>query len=112
MAWSALLNSEKADVLDLELLSDEFVKIDVTGHHVAPGKSGRAILDLQRAAKFIENFERKKCDLTFVIVFEIQVTVAANAAASCAFNHWHLNHRMRVRLATVMPDEIVSPRNV
>ena len=108
MAWSALLNSEKADVLDLELLSDEFVKIDATGHHVASRKSGRAVLDLQRAAKFIENFERKKCDLAFVIVFEIQVTVAANAAASCAFNHWHLNHRMRVRLAAMMADKIVS----
>jgi hypothetical protein len=112
IAWAALLNSEKADALDLELLSDEFVKIDATGHHVAPRKSGRAVLDLQRAAKFIENFERKKCDLAFVIVFEIQVTVAANAAASCAMDRRHFDHGMRVRLATVMPDKIVSWRNV
>jgi hypothetical protein len=85
MAWSALLNSEKADVLDLELLSDEFVKVDAAGDHVTPHESGRAILDLQRAAKFIENFERKKSDLTLVIILVIEKTIAANTMPGDAF---------------------------
>jgi hypothetical protein len=112
VAWAALLNPEKVDALDLELLSDEFVKIDATGHHVAPRKSRRAVLDLQCAAKFIENFQRKKCDLAFVIVFEIEVTIAPNASTGCTFDHWHLNRRVRVRLAAVVAYKIVSQRNV
>jgi len=67
---------------------------------------------LQRAAKFIENFQRKKCDLALVIVLEIEVTIATNSSASRAFDHRYLNHRMLVRLATMMPDKIVPRRNV
>src|SRR5207247_4274701 len=35
-----------------------------------------------------------------------------NAAASHTFDHRHFDHRVHVRLATVMPDKIVSWRNV
>ena len=66
----------------------------------------------QRSAKLIENVEREKRDLAFVIVFKIEVTIAANSASSEAFHHGHFDHGMRVRLATVMANEIVPRRNV
>src|SRR5207244_6570864 len=43
---------------------------------------------------------------------EIEVTIATNPPSSHAFDHRHLNHRVCVRLATVMPDKIVPRRNV
>jgi len=67
---------------------------------------------VQRSAKLIENVEREKRDLTFVIVFKIQVAIAANPTARDAFDHGHFDHGMRVRLPTVMADEIVPRRNV
>jgi len=98
----------ETNVLNFEILADELVQIGPTGDHVAPCNSRRAVPNLHRAAKFIENFERKKCDLAFVIILEIEVTIAANATAGRTFDHRHFDNRVRVRLAAVMADKIVS----
>ena len=66
----------------------------------------------QRSAKLIENVEREKRDLAFVVVLKIEVTIAANPTARDAFDHGHFDHGMRVRLPTVVADEIVPRRNV
>lgn len=66
---------------------------------------------MHRAAKFIENFQRKESDLTFVIVLEIEVSITANTTPSHAFYFGCFNHRMRVRFAPVMANKIVSPGN-
>jgi hypothetical protein len=66
---------------------------------------------LHRAAKFIENFERKESDLTFIIVLELKVPITANTAPSHAFYFGRFNHRMRVRFAAVMANKIVSGGN-
>ena len=60
----------------------------------------------------IENIEREKRNLAFVIVFKIEVTITANSTGRDAFDHGHFDHGMRVRLPTVMADEIVPRRNV
>src|SRR4030095_7892252 len=69
-------------------------------------------MQLERAAKFIKNFERKKRDLPLVILFEIEVAVAANTPTSHAFDHRHFDRRVIARLASVMADKIVAGRNV
>jgi FdhD protein len=69
-------------------------------------------VQLERTAKVIKNLERKKRDLALVIVFEIEVTIAADTPAGYAFDHRHLNHRVRVRLPAVVADKIVPGRNV
>jgi len=66
---------------------------------------------LHRAAKFIENLQREKSDLTFVIVLEIKVSITANTAPRHAFYFGCFNHRMRVRFAAVMANKIMSPGN-
>ncbi len=68
-------------------------------------------MDLQRAAKFIENFHRKESDLTFVIVLEIEVSITANTAPRHAFYFGRFNHRMGVRFAPMMANKIVSRGN-
>src|SRR5438552_14309904 len=81
-------------------------------HYVAADQRRRAILDFERAAKFIKNLKREKCDLAFVIVLEIKVAIAPNAAAGHAFNHRNLKHRMFVRFAPVVSDKIVATGNI
>src|SRR5436189_14814 len=107
-----LLRSIKTNALNLKFLADEFVQIKATRDYVAARRSGRSIVCVQRSAELFENFERKKCDLTFVIVFKIKVTICANPAACDTFDHGHFDHGMVIRLPTVMANEIVSWRNV
>ena len=108
----ALLGSIKTNALNLKFLADEFVQIKAARDHVAPRRSGRSIVCVQRSAELFENLERKKCDLAFVIVFKIEVTICANPAACDTFDHGHFDHGMVIRLPTVMANEIVSWRNV
>ena len=66
---------------------------------------------MQRAAKFIENVQRKESDLTFVIVLEVEVSITANTTPRHAFYFGCFNHRMRVRFAPMMVNKIVSRGN-
>ena len=68
-------------------------------------------MDLHRAAKFIENFQREKSDLTFIVVLEVEVSITANTTASYAFYFGRFSHRMRIRWATVMANKVVSRGN-
>src|SRR5207245_1071725 len=97
---------------DLKFLADEFVQIKAARDHVAPRRSRRSIMCIQRSAELFENIERKKCDLAFVVVPEVEITISANPAACDTFDHGHFDHGMRVRLPTMMANEIVSWRNV
>ena len=108
----ALLRSIKANALNLKFLADEFVQIKAARDHVAPRRSRRSIMWVQRSAELFENIERKKSDLSLVIVFKVEITIASNPAAGDTFDHGHFDHGMHVRLPTVMANEIVSWRNV
>src|SRR6266403_841706 len=108
----AFLRSIKTNALNLKFLADEFVQIKAARDHVAPRRSRRSIVCVQRSAELFENLERKKCDLAFVIVFKIEVTICANPAACDTLAHGHFDHGMVIRLPTVMANEIVSWRNV
>lgn len=107
-----LLRSVQPNALNLEFLVNELVQINAARDHVAPRRSRRSIVYLQHSAKLIENAERKKGDLSLVVVLEVEITIAANPAARDACDQGHFDHGMRVRFATVMANEIVSRRNV
>ena len=68
-------------------------------------------MNLHRAAKFTENFQRKESDLTFIIVLVVEVSITANATPRHAFYFGDFNHRMRVRFASMMANKIVSRGN-
>lgn len=70
------------------------------------------MVDLELAAKSIENLRSKKCNLAFVGFLVIVEAIAANAVAGRAFDHGDFNYRMRIRLAAVMAKKIVAGRNV
>ena len=98
----------KPHPLDFKILADQFIKIDVTRDHVATHERRRAIMKLKRVAKLIKSFERKECDLPFVIFFVIKEAIAPDAMTSHALNHRDLNRRILIRFALVMPKEIVA----
>ena len=108
----AFLGAEETNALHFEFFTDERIQIGAGSDHVAPRKGRRARLNSQRATKFIENFQRKECDLPLVIVFEVKIPILANATPCHAIDHWHLNHGIVVRLTAMMPDKIVRERNV
>ncbi len=64
------------------------------------------------AAEFVKNFEREKCDLPFVIIFEIEIAIVADTASGDALDHRHFNCRIRIRFPSVMTYEIMTWRNV
>lgn len=106
------LRSVEPDTLNFKILADQAVELDATREDIAPDRAGRAMMNSKRGAQLLKNLERKKCDLPLVILFEIEVPVAANAPAGDAFDAHDLNRRMRVGYAFVMPDKIVPGRNV
>src|SRR5256886_2935963 len=108
----ALLRSVKTNALNLKFLADEFVQIKAARDHVAPRRSRRSIMCVQRNAELFENVERKKSNLALVAAFKIEVTISANPAARDTVHHGHFDHGVGVRLPTVMTNEIVSWRNV
>ena len=69
-------------------------------------------MQVERNAKLIENIERKKCDLAFVVALKIEVTIATDPTARDTFEHGHFDYGVRVRLPTVVANEIVPRRNV
>jgi FdhD protein len=69
-------------------------------------------VQLERAAKFIKNFERKERDLSLVIIFEIEIAITANPATGHAFDHRDFDRRIIARFASVMSNKIVTGRNV
>jgi FdhD protein len=98
--------------LNLEFFSDQSVKIDITREDVSSNRTGTNSFDLQRTTERVENVERKKRHLAFVVLFVIEITVPAKTASRDAFNRGHFNHRVFVRLASVVADKIMTGRNV
>ena len=102
----------KTNALDFKLLADQFIKIDTARKNVSPDGAGSDPLHLQLAAEFVKDIEREKCDLPFVIVFEIKVAVGAYSASGHAFDRFNLNRQMLARFTSMMSDKIVAWRNV
>src|SRR5207253_1192668 len=88
------------------------VKIDIARVNVSPYRAQRNSLHLQCAAKLVENSEREKGHLSFVIRLEVEITIAPQPAAGHALNHRHLDHRKFARLLSVVSDKVMSGRDV
>lgn len=112
VAWPTFFDAVKTNALNLKILANQFIKVDASRDHIAPHESRRAVWNFYCVAKLIENFNGKKRDLAPVIVFEIKVPIIANPAAGHTFELRNFDHGMGVRLATVVPNEVVPRRNV
>ena len=66
---------------------------------------------MHRAAKFIENLQREKSDLTLVVVAVIEEAVAANPVAGDALDLMGFDKRKIIRRPAVMAKIVVIGRN-
>ena len=106
-----MLCSEKSHSLNLEFPANEREKIDPGNDYIAAKHACGFIVDSKACAEFFKNFDREKCDLAFVVFAEIEVTIAAQAAAGEAFHFRHFHEREVARKLAVVANEIVTWRN-
>ena len=102
----------KANSLNFKILPDQRIKISAANENISADATRISALQLQRAAKFIENVEREKSNLAFVVLPVIEIAVSAQTPAGNAFNRRNLNHGKVVRFPAMMADKIVAGRNV
>lgn len=112
MARPAFFSSVKVNTLDLKIFSDQPIKINIPREDISPERARRNAFHLQRSTEFVENFEREESDLPLVVLLVIKIAVAAKTASRDALDRGHFYHREFVRLASVVADKIVTPRNV
>src|SRR5207302_10068646 len=67
----ALLGSIKTNALNLKFLADEFVQIKAARDDVAPPRSGRSTVCVQRSAELFVNLDRKTWQLPSVLVVKL-----------------------------------------
>ena len=112
MTRPAFLSAAKADPLNFKIFPDQRIEIDASNENIPTEATGIGAFDLERAAKFIENFERKEGDLSFVIRFVIEIAIPPQTASSHAFNGWDFNRWEVVGLAAMVSFKIMAGRDV
>jgi hypothetical protein len=112
MTRTAFGSSQKTHALDFKLRADKEIQFRVRRDDVPPRDAGRSAADTELAADFVKDFRRKKSYLAFVVLFEIEETVARDAASSHAMDFRALNQRVFARRLALTAKEIMAGRNV
>src|SRR5438105_10282158 len=112
ITWPAFLRAIKANALHFKILSNQAIKIDIPRENISPNRARRNPAQFQCVAELIENFEREKSHLSFVIRLEVEVAIVPQPATGDALDHRQFDHRKVVRLLPEMSDKIVTGRNV
>jgi FdhD protein len=102
----------EANALGLKIFSDQLIKIDIARENISPDTTRRNAVHLQRAAQFVKNLQREKRDLPLVIFVVIEIAVSAQTASGHTFGCRNLNHWKVIWLPPVVPDKIVTGRNI
>jgi hypothetical protein len=61
-------------------------------------------------AKFFQDFQAEKGDLTLVALFVIKEAITANTMPGDAFNAWHFDCQMLIRFSPMMAEQVVTRR--
>src|SRR5947208_1098597 len=102
----------KAHALHFKILTNQAIKIDIARENISPHRARRNSAHFQCIAELIENFEREKSHLSFVIRLEVEVAIVPQPTAGDTLDHRQFDHRKVVRLLPEMSDKIVTGRNV
>jgi FdhD protein len=102
----------EANALGLKIFSDQLIKIDIARENISPDTTRRNAVHLQRAAQFVKNLQREKRNLPLVIFVVIEIAVSAQTASGHTFGCRNLNHWKVIWLPPVVPDKIVTGRNI
>ena len=85
MTRFALLDALEAHALNLEFSANQRVQIHAGDNHIAAGGGRLGLGQIKFVAQRIEDFLREERDLALVAFFEVEKSVAPNAAASYKF---------------------------
>jgi hypothetical protein len=86
------------------------MQVRASGDNIAPRGSGRFAVHSQTVAKLVENLGGEECDLPFVVVLEVEKTVAFNPASGHATDFRRFNQRVLTGRLPVAAKEVVSGR--
>jgi hypothetical protein len=94
VAGLAVLRAGKPHTLDLEFNADQAVQIDAGHERITPGGGGRRVGHLEFTPQSIEDFNREKCNLSFILLLKIKKTITLDASAGNAFDLIGFDDRM------------------
>jgi hypothetical protein len=94
--------------LNLEFSANQGVQLHTRDNHIAPRGARLSLWQLQFTSEFIEDFHREECDLAFVVLFEVEEPVAADAATRDARDLVHLDHGISTDQLPVVAKEVVA----
>jgi hypothetical protein len=112
IARPALFRALELDALDFKLRPNQIVQIDLARDHISPRRRWRNSGQVKRVTQLSKNFEGKESDLSFVLIFVIEITIAHDSVSGHALDPGHFDGRMLIRGPAVMPEIIVRRRNV
>src|ERR1041385_8183491 len=77
----AFLHTGEAHVLNFKFHPDQCPEINAADKNISPRRFRPRVRKIQLAPHRFEHFEREKGNLTLVVLLEIEIAIAANAAA-------------------------------
>ena len=112
ITWPAFFRALELHTLDFELRPNQIVQVDLARDHIPPRRRGRNASQIERITQRLKDVEGKKSDLSFVLIFVIEIAVAHDSMSGDAFDPRHFDDRMLARGPFVVPEIIVTRRNV
>lgn len=94
MARAAFLGAQKADILEDELNTDEFVQVDACGQDIAAGGGWipAGLRDIELKPHLQQGLSREKGYLALVVGPMVEKTVSPDTASGNTFNRVHFDH--------------------
>jgi len=108
----AFLGPVKTNSLNFKILSNQFVQLHPAHEDISPNRAWTNSFNLERSTELIEDIEREKSDLSFVVLLLVKISVPTKTSTRYAFDSWNLDGWKLVRLAPVMPFKIMAGRDV
>jgi hypothetical protein len=97
----AFFGTEKADPLNLELASDEFVQLQTAGDDIAPKRRRRDVAAGEAGPKVLVDLVRKERDLAFEVIPVSEVAIVLDPMSGNAMDFIHFDDLVFARRAAV-----------
>jgi hypothetical protein len=111
VAGFALLDTGEAYALNFELNPNQGVQVHAGDQHIAAGGTRLCLREAYLAAERVEDFERKEGDLAFVVLLEIEESVAAYAAPGDALDLVHFDDGVLAGGLFVVAKKVMAERD-
>jgi len=104
----AVRRPAKFHSLQLEFSANKRIQVGTFGDDIPSRGARRFFAKIQPGTHQVEDFPRKKCDLSFVIFLKIKESVAFDAASRNTFDFRNFNNRVIAGRLSVMAKIVVA----